>query len=200
MKLSLIIPGFERYEYADRLLKKINEQIQEYQEEVEVILVDDGSSIPYQFYYRWLKTVRLNENSNGASVPRNAGLDIAEGKYICFIDIDDMIADNYIETILNKIQNEDFDYCYFSWKSERFTVIIENEPPVWNCCVWNCVYKRKIIGENRFNPELRMGEDFEFNKKVRKGKKSIIPEILYYYNDTENSLTKQGEYYNNKYI
>lgn len=198
--LSLIIPAYECYEYADRLLKKINEQIQEYQEKVEVILVDDGSSIPYQFYYRWLKTVRLNENSNGASVPRNVGLDIAKGEYITFIDIDDTISDDYIETILNKIQSEDFDYCYFGWKSTHFTVLIEDEPPQWNCCVWNCIYKKEMIGNNRFNPELRMAEDFNFNQKVRKGKKAIIPKILYYYNDLQpNSLTKQSTLFNEKY-
>ena len=194
--LSIIIPAYECQEQANKLLKKINEQMRK---EVEVILIDDCSSNPYQFYYNWLKIIRLEKNSGGASVPRNVGLDIAKGEYITFIDIDDIISDDYIETILNKIQNEDFDYCYFSWQSKRFTVIIENEPPEWNCCVWNCIYKKELIGNNRFNPELRMAEDFEFNQKVKKGKKAIIPKILYYYNDTENSLSKQGEYYNSKF-
>ena len=195
--LSIIIPAYECQEQANKLLKKINEQIRK---EVEVILIDDCSSNPYQFYYNWLKIIRLKENSGGASVPRNIGLDIAKGEYITFIDIDDTISDDYIETILNKIQNEDFDYCYFGWKSTNFTVLIEDEPPQWNCCVWNCIYKKELIGENRFNPEFKMAEDFNFNQKVRKGKKAIIPKILYYYNDLQpNSLTKQSTVFNEKY-
>lgn len=195
--LSIIIPAYECQEQANKLLKKINEQIRK---EVEVILIDDCSSNPYQFYYNWLKIIRLKENSGGASVPRNVGLDIAKGEYITFIDIDDTISDDYIETILNKIQSEDFDYCYFGWKSTHFTVLIEDEPPQWNCCVWNCIYKKELIGENRFNPELKMAEDFNFNQKVRKGKKAIIPKILYYYNDLQpNSLTKQSTLFNEKY-
>ena len=111
-----------------------------------------------------------------------------------------MVRYDYIEQILNKINSEDFDYCYFSWQSNKYTIIINDEPPEWNCCVWDCIYKREIIGKNRFNPRLKIGEDYEFNTKVRKGKRANISEILYYYNSTENSLIKQGEYLNEKYI
>jgi len=195
--LSLIIPGYERYEYADRLLEKIDKQIQK---KVEVILIDDGSPIPYNYKYDWLKIIRLKENSGGASVPRNAGLDVAKGKYIAFIDIDDTIAENYISTILAKIETEDFDYCYFSWQTTDYTIIIDDIPPAWNCCVWDCVYKKEIIGENRFDPKFKMAEDADFNNRVRKGKKAIIPKVLYHYNKLpRNSLTQQGQLYNEKF-
>lgn len=194
--LSIIIPGYERYDYAEKLLKQLDKQMQD---NVEVILVDDCSPIPYQFHYKWLKTIRLEENSGGASVPRNKGLDIVKGKYISFIDIDDLISDDYIQTILNKIK-EEWDYCYISWKGKSNKIIIENEPPKWNCCVWNCIYKRDLIGNERFKPELKMAEDYDFNNRVRKGKRANITKIIYYYNeDTPNSLTKQGELYNSKY-
>lgn len=203
MLLSIIIPGYKRYEYIEKLLEKLNNQIQE---KIEVILVDDGSPVPYKYNYKkysrkWLKIIRLNENSGGASVPRNAGLDIAKGKYIGFIDADDMIADDYIEKILNKINNENFDYCYISWKNTNYTIKIDGEPPIWNRCVWNCIYKREIIGNVRFDKKLKMAEDAEFNNKVRKGKKANITDVLYFYNgESENSLTKQGELYNSKFL
>ena len=45
-----------------------------------------------------------------------------------------------------------------------------------------------------------MAEDYDFNNRVRKGKRANITKIIYYYNeDTPNSLTKQGELYNCKY-
>lgn len=187
--LTIIIPTYNRNEYADKLLKQLDKQMEN---DVEVILVDDFSDIPYQSKYKWLKIIRLEKNSGGASVPRNVGLDNAKGKYITFVDVDDLISEDYIKEIKNSFKY-DYDYCYFSWKSKTHTVLIDKEPPSWNCCVWNCIYKKDLIGDIRFNPELRIAEDYEFNQKVRKGKHRSIKKVLYYYNiDTPNSLIKGG--------
>lgn len=195
--LSIIIPGYERYNYAEKLLKQLDKQMQD---NVEVILVDDCSPIPYKFNYKWLKIIRLEENSGGASVPRNKGLDIAQGEYISFIDIDDLVKDNYIKTILDKT-NEVWDYCFISWECNTHKIIIKDNPPKWNCCVWNCIYKKSLIGNIRFNPELVIAEDYQFNKKVRRGKKANITEVLYYYEQfSPDSLIKSGRKINDKYL
>lgn len=197
INLSIIIPTYNRNESLIKLLQLLQSQITN---EVEVIVVDDHSDNELKLEFPdWLKYIRLEENSGGASVPRNVGLDNAKGKYICFIDADDMVSDDYIQTILDKTK-EDWDYCYISWKCSTHSVIIKDEPPTWNCCVWNCIYKRELIGNERFKPELKMAEDYDFNQRARKGKKANIIKILYYYNeDTPNSLTKQGQIYNEKY-
>lgn len=192
--LSIIIPTYNRNEYIVKLLDKLHSQIQN---NVEVIVVDDHSDIPLES--SWFKYIYLDNNSGGASIPRNVGLDSAKGRYICFVDADDMVSDDYIETILEKIK-EDWDFCYISWQGKSNKVIITDTAPTWNCCVWNSVYKRDLIGDKRFDPKLKMAEDYDFNRKVRNGKKANITKILYYYNeDTPNSLTKQGEMYNSKY-
>ena len=194
IKLSIIIPTYNRNEYIVNLLDKLKQQITD---EVEVIVVDDYSDIPLQ--EGWFKYIYLTENSGGASIPRNIALDNAKGKYIVFIDADDLVSDDYIQTILDKTK-EEWDYCYISWKGKTNQIIIREEPPKWNCCVWNCIYKRDLIGNERFKPELKMAEDLDFNNRVRKGKRANITKIIYYYNeDTPNSLTKQGELYNSKY-
>lgn len=192
--LSIIIPTYNRNEYIVKLLDKLHTQMQN---NVEVIVVDDHSNIPLE--KSWFKYIYLEENSGGASIPRNIGLDNAKGKYIVFIDADDLVSDDYISTILDKTK-EEWDYCYISWKGKSNRIIIEKEPPKWNCCVWNCIYKRELIGSERFKPELKIAEDYDFNQRVRKGKRANITKIIYYYNeDTPNSLTKQGELYNKKY-
>lgn len=192
--LSIIIPTYNRNEYIVKLLDKLHSQMQN---NVEVIVVDDHSDVPLE--NSWFKYIYLDDNSGGASIPRNVGLDNAKGKYICFVDADDMVSDDYIETILEKTK-EDWDFCYISWQGKSNKVIIKDTAPAWNCCVWNSVYKRDLIGDKRFDPKLKMAEDYDFNRKVRNGKKANITKILYYYNeDTPNSLTKQGEMYNNKY-
>jgi len=198
MILSIIIPTYNRNESLIKLLQKLQPQIQD---EVEVIVIDDHSDNQLKLEFpSWLKYIVLEENSGGASVPRNVGLDNAEGQYITFIDSDDDVSSDYVKVILDKIKNSEFDYCYISWKCSTHSVIIKDEPPSWNCCVWNCIYKRDIIGDIRFRKDLIMAEDYYFNKEVRKGKRENIIDILYYYNqESENSLTKKGITYNEKY-
>lgn len=196
-KFSIIIPYYDRFEQINKLLAVLSPQLTD---EVEVIVVDDCSPTPLLIMDNRIKIIRLEENSGGASVPRNVGLDNATGEYITFIDSDDLVKPNYVQSILNKIILTSFDYCYFSWESKVNKIIIRNEPPSWNCCVWNCVYRRETIGNERFDPKLKIAEDYDFNRRVRRGKKQNILDVLYYYEiDTPNSLIKQGETYNKKY-
>ena len=145
------------------------------QDNVEVIVIDDHSDIPLE--KSWFKYIYLDNNSGGASIPRNIGLDNVKGKYIVFIDADDLVSDDYIETILDKTK-EEWDYCFISWQGKSNKVIIKRTPPTWNCCVWNCIYKRELIGNNRFDPKLKMAEDYDFNQRVRKGKRANIRKIV----------------------
>ena len=181
IKLSIIIPYYDRPKYIKSLLEVLEPQLTN---ETELIIVDDCSPIPLDY-----SCIRLNENSGGASIPRNVGLDKAKGKYIAFIDSDDLVSNDYISTILEKTK-EEWDYCFISWKTSNNTVIIKDNPPNWNCCVWNCIYKKEIIGNERFNPNLRIAEDYDFNIRVRKGKRANIEKVLYYYNDTSKSIMR----------
>jgi glycosyltransferase involved in cell wall biosynthesis len=184
MKLSIIIPVYNTTELTKKLLDKLRPQLTK---ECELIVVDDGStedtSILGDIYHK---------KNGGVSSARNYGLDKASGKYIVFIDSDDMISDDYIESILSI---DDFDYCYFGWKSNghiKGEFLIPNEPPTWNTCVWNCIYKKELIGNNRFDETKQIAEDEDFNKRVRKGKRKNINKILYDYNSSrEDSLTRR---------
>lgn len=197
IKLSVIMAYYNEPVLVRPMLEALCKQATE---EVEIIVVDDGCNESILDGYP-VKVIHLPENSGGDSVPRNVGLDVAKGKYITFVDSDDMVADCYISSILKKIEETDFDYCYFSWKGQQLVVNITDEPPAWNCCVWDCVYSRKAVGTERFKPELVLAEDYDWNERVRKGKKEIIPEILYFYNqENPKSLTKQGVKMNEKYL
>lgn len=185
--ISIITPYYNTLFQTKELAKVLTPQLNE---KIEWIIIDDGCN-EKQLNKLNAKVIHLKENSGGASVPRNVGLDIAKGKYILFIDSDDIVTKNYIEVILNKL-NEDFDYCYISWKSDFAVIIIKDKPPEWNCCVWNCIYKKDLIGNERFNPNLIIAEDYDFNKRVRKGKYTSIQDIIYIYKNNPNSLTKRG--------
>lgn len=181
--LSIIIPTYNLNEYADRLLDVLDKQIND---KVEVILVDDGSDIPYSSKYDWVKIIRLPTNSGGASKPRNIGLDNAKGEYVAFIDSDDLISEDYIETILPKLKT---DIIFLSWRSQVHNVVVINKPPKWNCSVWCRIYRREKIN-TRFDENLKIAEDWKFNQEFKYESYTHISKQIYYYNIRENSLIR----------
>lgn len=196
MKLSIVIPYYNAGAYTDELLKILNKQMTK---DVEVILIDDGSYIPYKADYSWLTIIR--KENGGAASARNTGIDHAKGEYIAFIDADDLVSDSYIETILNKINTEKFDYCYISWRTlpgvwdyQVKLCSVNDKFPPFNLCVWNRIYKKSMIGDLRFNTKKAIAEDAEFIRKIKEKdkKKAFISEFMYFYRTTQrDSLTNK---------
>ena len=196
MRLSIIIPYYNTKAYTTELLACLDRQMCP---DVEVILVDDGSREPFQADYPWLTII--SQENGGASKARNTGLDNASGEYIAFIDSDDLVADNYLATIIGKINAEQFDYCYISWKTlpggwncQVKLNSINDKFPAYNLCVWNRIYKREMIGSLRFNERKKIAEDAQFIREIceKNAKKAFISQFLYFYRSgAEDSLTKR---------
>lgn len=110
VKLTLITPYYKTLNETKELANILGPQLTD---EVEWIIIDDGchetelNDLP-------ARVIHLENNTGNASIPRNVGLDNAEGLYIGFIDSDDSVSNDYISKLLNKINNEQFDYCLFS--------------------------------------------------------------------------------------
>lgn len=192
IKLSIIIPYYKTYEETIRLLDGLIPQLTN---EIEVFLIDDGCNEERLDTYKdKINIIHLEEN-HGLSYARNRGIEKALGEYIVFVDSDDYVSDDYIETIIDKINTSEFDYCYFSWQmiNKKDIIRIVDNPPTWNLAVWNAVYKKDYLVP--FDEDVRFMEDVPFQIKMRekKGKKEIIDKILYYYNDGRpGSLTSTG--------
>lgn len=178
MKLSIIIPYYNSWEYTEKLLERLIPQLTE---ETELIIVDDGcNETRLDDYKKDNVIVRHNtKNSGGASVPRNIGLDIAKGEYVTFIDSDDMISEDYIRTIMPRLK---FDIIFISWRTPKKDIVFMLRPPKWNCAVWCRVYKREIIGDIRFDENLRIAEDWKFNENIKYETSYCIQKVIYYYN------------------
>ncbi len=105
MKLSIIIPCYKVEQFLNQCLESVCRQKSD---EVEVVLVDDGSpdNIP-QMCDEWAKKDSrikvIHQNNGGLSVARNTGLDNSTGEYVWFVDSDDWIVDNAIQQILSLI-------------------------------------------------------------------------------------------------
>ena len=205
MKLSIIIPAYNAEKYLPGLLECLDNQIMKMgynsettNKEVEVLIVDDGSAVPFKTDYSWAQVFR--KANEGPGIARNMGLRKMTGEYFTFIDADDMVADNYLQAIFEKIDAEAFDYCYISWKTMpggwQCSVIlkdVKDKFPGFNLCVWNRVYKTATFGKHRFNPKKLWSEDADYIYRLNEhGKKSFIGECLYYYrSDTPDSWTKR---------
>ena len=110
MKLSIRIPYYNTYELTNRLIEGLLPQLTN---ETEVILVDDGcfekrfiSNIPY------IKVI--HQDNGGVSKARNTGIQEAKGKYIAFIDSDDMVTMDYVSQLLKLIDNIQDDIIVFN--------------------------------------------------------------------------------------
>jgi glycosyltransferase involved in cell wall biosynthesis len=183
MRLSIISPYYDCLNYIKSLRNILEPQLNS---NVEWLIIDDGCREEELDEFN-AKVIHLEKNSGCAGIPRNYGLDVAQGEYITFVDSDDLISNDFIKKIFEKIDNEDFDYCLMSWKSDTFNIDVTNGRPEWNCSVWGIVYKKDLIGDYRFN-NLRIGEDYNFNINVLKGKCSIISDYLYYYRSNEKGI------------
>ena len=191
MRLSIITGYYNCLEYFRSLANILIPQLHE---GVEWIVVDDGTGDDLSFLSsKYVKVLYLPVNSGCAGIPRNKGLDVAQGEYITFVDSDDLVSVDFVEKILEKI-NDGFDYCLMSWKSDTFNIDVKNGRPDWNCSVWGVVYNRDLIGDTRFS-DLRIGEDYGFNRDVLKEDSfvRIIPEYLYYYRNNEKGIMSNAK-------
>lgn len=193
MDLSVVTPYYKTLKETQELAKILIPQLTE---QTEWIIIDDGCyetkldkviddiicmNVNIKFVPT-IKVIHLDKNSGGASKPRNVGLDIAKGKYITFIDSDDLVSNDYISKILETIK-KNTDIIYISWKSKVHDVKMVNNPPRWNCAVWCRVYKRDIIGSIRFDENLVVAEDWKFNQQIKYNTSAGIRKTLYYYNN-----------------
>ena len=165
-KLSIIIPYYNAEPFTSELLDALAPQITD---EVEVIIVDDGSKVPFKTSYKWAKVVR--KKNGGCATARNKGLDLAQGEYISFVDADDLVAEYFVAEILKKAEKQ-FDVCDLSWKSlttegkqhdHLLTSDIDRLP---NPSVCTRVFRRAFIGDIRFNELKDSTEDEDFSRKV----------------------------------
>lgn len=195
MKWTIVIPYFNLKAYTDELLDCLKPQMTD---GIEVLVIDDGSEIPYETSYDWVKVIR--KENGGVSTARNLGIEKSQGEYISFIDADDLVADTYVEQILGKIE-EGFDYLEMSWNSlpggqqwsQKLNSINDSLP---NPSVCTRVFKKSVLGDLRFNDKKYSTEDDEFKRKLYYNlggkKKAVITDYLYHYRTSvENSKSKR---------
>ena len=194
--ISIIIPMYNVEKYIEELLQSINNQKYE---NYEAILINDGSTdntetICNKFIKENKRLKYISKKNTGVSDTRNKGISLATGKYICFVDADDILDENYLLdfiNLINKNKTKDNLYCcqykkiynteqidnntedvsiVKKYKSkDKYNILYDND---YNGYLWNKVFIKEIIDKNKiaFKKDIYMTEDsyfiFEYLKYI----------------------------------
>lgn len=218
-KVSIIVPAYNVERYIQQCLQSI--KVQTYQN-IEVIIIDDGSKdqtryICDEFSKSDERFKVLHKINEGISAARNLGVETASGAYITFVDADDYIKENHIESLVNMIKEYTADMSITSHvqvkdgekviekqgdsptvlnKKEIFQYLYNDD--MYRGYLWNKLFKMDIIRENNiaFPQDINVFEDMVFIcHYLNYCKKAVYGhEITYYYVQHENSTLSSMNY------
>lgn len=213
VKISIIVPVYNAEDYLDRCLHSVLEQ--EFSS-YEVILVDDGSTDASSLICdRYSSTdprfITLHQANKGVSAARNAGVNMAQGEYIMFLDADDTLLPFALESMAESLLGEDVviggygvfvgdvlskevkPQRTFSYKGNDYQKFF-TENITRNCALldapWAKLFRNKAIRSIRFNEDLNYAEDKLFVFEVLAKCKSVmtVSHAVYGYHKREGSL------------
>ena len=217
-KVSVIIPVYKAEAYLGKCLDSVLAQIYE---NIEIILVDDGSPdccpiICDKYAKEDSRVIAVHKTNGGASSARNIGLERASGKYICFVDSDDFLPQNSIYDLVGSLDSNGTDYaagiCAIketgTFKNHIDTDVVidfEENPEELLLYITHAgsyspyakIYLSELIKKNniRFDENLKCSEDALFIRTYLKycKKISLVSKVVYEYTTAnESSLSKKG--------
>lgn len=220
MLFSIIIPVYNTSKYIHRCLDSILSQSFS---DWECILVDDGSNdnsglICDEYSKRDSRFKVIHKKNAGASAARNVGIEISSGEWISFVDSDDWIANNYLQTFVDLENKSDItffaaaqdfnDGCSllriphrFSGKNKKdieaeFALLKYGNLGDIFGWTWDKFYRSSIIKKNqiRFVENLVFREDEIFMMEAGRFAESlsVIDNVLYHYCYRDSGLTSNG--------
>lgn len=220
--ISIIIPVYKVEPFLRQCLDSV---IGQSYANLEIILVDDGSpdrcpEICDKYAQKDNRINVIHKENGGLSSARNSGLDACKGDYITFVDSDDWISEQYIETLFLLIIEEDADIvigenklfynnCLDIDKNKRIITNNYTQQEALNALFrknlvshtvsWGKLYKKSLFKNLRF-PIDRYHED-EFTTYIlffNSTKITYTNKILYYYRQRLGSIT--GTEHNQDFI
>lgn len=212
VKVSIILPVYNVSRYLDECVCSILKQT--YQN-IEIIFVDDGSTDDsgriLDEYQKKDKRIQVIHKANGGvSSAKNAGLKIATGDYITFIDPDDYVMEDYVAYLLDLAicNNADISLSKMMFDNYNMKQSTRNETYIFssdqalidilsyniNVAVWNKMYKSSLINDYniQFYEDIFMGEGFNFNVCAFQNASKIavgFRKVYFYRRDNNESAT-----------
>lgn len=206
--ISVIIPVYNVSEYLEECYRAIVSQTYK---NLEIIFIDDGSTdnsgvLCDRFADEDSRIRVIHKENGGQSSARNAGLEIASGDIISFIDSDDCPRYNMLERLLyymTKYQVEIACCDYSSVQYRQFltgeTKLLKSDQAIallldedgYRCFPWNKLYRKELFDNLRF-PEGEVFEDIKVTYMLFKKASQVcyLKDDLYFYRIREYSTTR----------
>lgn len=216
--ISIIVPVYNVEKYLRRCIDSILAQTYS---NLEIILVDDGSPdgsglICDEYAVLDPRVTVIHKENGGLSDARNAGLDVATGEYVGFVDSDDYIHPQMYEKLLSAIQStgSNISLCSYVYVDEETGAVDESycvmnpiktavlsrmqalekinayQPnSFFYVTAWNKLYERKLFSNLRFvNGKIHEDEFSVHHLFNLAGKIATIEDVLYYYVQRNGSI------------
>lgn len=215
--ISVIVPIYDVEQYICRCVDSIIAQTYKH---LEIILVDDGSTdncpqICDEYAKKDSRIRVIHKKNGGLSDARNAGMDVATGEYISFIDSDDYVSNDFIETLYNAAISENSDIVECSvvkfYEDEHFdeykddlkiasfnteeslSKLIAENP--FKQHVWNKLYKADLVLDIPYAVgKLNEDEFWTYQIFGRAKRVTRVNKTMYYYFQRQSSI--MGNTYN----
>ena len=216
--ISVVVPIYNLAEFLPKCLDSLlNQTFLNY----EIILVDDGSmdespSMCDKYAELYEKVSVVHKKNGGLSSARNAGLEQAKGMYVCFVDADDYITEDYLCRLYEKAEETNADMVIADYREveEQGNIIVKElgQPPRQGCMdrrqllwaltsvgechyattvvvAWNKLIRREIMCRHFF-PEGRLHEDeyVIMPLLLECGHVEWIEEVVYLYRQRQGSI------------
>lgn len=214
LRLSVIIPTYNLENYIALTLDScLRQNIPT--DEYEIICINDGSSdrsaeIISEYAKKYANVKSFSQLNAGVSVARNKGIEIAQGRYIWFVDGDDLIADNCLASILSIVEDNNLDIFNIEMQSVSRRDFFSTEACDCNVCpdgedvlsfmvskggtgggVWRSIYKTDLLKENdlHFSQNIKYSEDvlFGFKALIEAERCAKTDSVFYHYYQREGS-------------
>lgn len=205
--ISVVIPVYNVEKHLPGLMHAVLSQLPE---ESEVILINDGSrdgslSVCRALAQEDVRIRVLDQANAGPGAARNAGLDVATGEYLLFVDSDDMLLDGAVPRMLDAMQGSDLAIAAFVFNLNRVASVrslvrqdctmdkptflkayVRRPGSFYFSVLWNKMYRRDIVEARhiRFRTDIGWGEDFVFNAQYCSAVERVafVRDSVYQYN------------------
>lgn len=214
-RISVIVPVYQVRDYLERCVNSIRQQTYE---NLEILLVEDGSEdgsaeLCDKLAEEDARITVIHKANEGVSAARNVGISRATGEYICFCDADDYVEGDMYEYLLGLIKkyNADVSVCSgwyeygpdsrraFDEAGERRLsggeALIElHRRRYLRAYIWNKMFRREILSGDAFAEELSFSEDYDMLCRVleRVGSVAYGPERKYHYIQRRSGACNEG--------
>lgn len=216
--ISIIIPVFNAEDYIVSTLQSVLKGITD---DIEVIIINDGSSdksvnLIKDYFAEQIRSNQfklIEQKNSGVSVARNVGISSSEGRYIAFVDADDLLINNYFEQVLPIINKKSPDIIEFGYRkfSDESNIVtnrdgfthktfgeLKTQDVIDGIFAVSIFYtplriiKKSVMADLNFPVGVKFCEDMIFLYQLYQKSESIyhLDKVLYAYRDNSNGATR----------